>query len=63
MSLIIAAVFLIAFVVNVVIGSITGTPFVGVVGEMCLLLVASVAFVFFILKREAEAAKRNQDQV
>lgn len=57
MGLLIAAVLVIAFVANVVVGSISGDPFIGNVGEMILLLAASVAFVFAILKREADDRK------
>ena len=53
MALIIAALFVLGFVANVVIGSMTGTPIVGDVAEMCLLFAGSIAFVVAILKREA----------
>ncbi|MEM7442401.1 MAG: hypothetical protein AAF414_03605 [Pseudomonadota bacterium] len=63
MALIIAALFLIIFVANVTLGSITGDPLLGNVAEMCLLLVASIAFVAAILKKEAaENQNLNNDQ-
>lgn len=60
MFLIIAALFALAFVANVVMGATGGSSFVGDVGEMLLLLAASVNFVVAILKREAAAAKTHQ---
>lgn len=42
------------FVVNVSMGSVTGSPMIGIVGEMLLLFAASIAFVVAILKREAQ---------
>ncbi|MEJ8472757.1 hypothetical protein [Roseibium algae] len=41
------------FVVNVSLGSFGATPFLGIVGEMLLLVAVSVAFVAVVLKREA----------
>lgn len=61
MGLIIAALLLIAFTANVTMGSITGAPVLGNVGEMILLFAASIAFVADVLRREA-AAKRNQQE-
>ncbi|QDG79360.1 hypothetical protein [Labrenzia sp. PHM005] len=48
------------FVINVSMGSITGTALLGIVGEMLLLLAASVSFVVAILKREANEKLGNQ---
>ena len=53
--LIAAAVFLSGFVANVVIGASSGSPPLGVVWELLLLLGASVAFTAAILRREAAA--------
>ena len=63
MALIIAALLVIVFVVNVVIGSVAGNPILGNVAEMLLLFGASILFVTAVLKKEAErdAAKQNQD--
>ncbi|KZM51787.1 hypothetical protein [Labrenzia sp. OB1] len=51
--------FFVIFVINVSMGSITGTPLLGIVSEMILLFAASIAFVIAILKREAEAKPGN----
>lgn len=51
--------FFVIFVINVSMGSITGTPLLGIVSEMILLFAASIAFVIAILKREAEAKIGN----
>lgn len=48
------------FTVNVVMGSLSGAAFLTDVGEMLLLLAASIAFVAAILQRE-DAARNNQD--
>ena len=56
----IAAVLLVAFTGNVVIGAVTGTPIVGNVSEMIMLFSASIAFVAGILMREAAAKKANE---
>jgi len=48
------------FVLNVTMGSITGTPLIGIVGEMLLLFAASIAFVIAVLKREAREKLGNQ---
>ncbi|MFO6465020.1 hypothetical protein ACK8OR_11565 [Jannaschia sp. KMU-145] len=55
MALIIAAIFLAAFVTNVVMGSVAGDAPLGNVAEMLLLLTAAVAFTVAILRREADA--------
>lgn len=52
MLLAIAAVLFVAFVLNVSIGSIGGTPLLGNVGEMMLLFGVSIAFTASVLKRE-----------
>jgi hypothetical protein len=62
MSLAIAAVLLIVFVVNVVLGSTGGTAIFGTVGEMLLLFATSIVFVAGVLKREADAEKRKKDR-
>ena len=59
MSIIIAVLCLLAFVANVAIGAITGTPPVdNLVAEMLTLFAASIAFVVFILKREAQEREK-----
>ncbi|MGS4946103.1 hypothetical protein ACVDG3_11540 [Meridianimarinicoccus sp. RP-17] len=57
MALIISGLFMLAFVANVVLGAFTPQAPVGDVGEMLLLLGASVAFVAAILMREAAENK------
>ncbi|MFP7571777.1 hypothetical protein [Marivita sp. S2033] len=44
---------------NVLSGAFTGTTFIGDVGEMLVLLAATVLFVVAILKREADRNKKN----
>jgi len=61
MAFVIAAVLLVAFVANVSIGAVTGTPILGNVTEMVLLFTASIAFVAGILKREAAAKRTKKD--
>lgn len=53
------AVFLIYFA-NVAFGAYTRSPFLGDVGEMLVLFVASILFVVAILRKEAER-KNNTD--
>ena len=48
------------FVANVALGAFGASQFLGDVGEMLTLFMASLAFVVVILKREA-SAKRNED--
>lgn len=48
------------FVLNVTMGSMTGMPVLGIVGEMLLLFAASIAFVVAILRREAQEKLGNQ---
>lgn len=59
MALVVSGLFMLAFVSNVVLGAFTAQAPVGDVGEMLLLLGASVAFVAAILTREA--AKNHED--
>ena len=59
-GLIAAAVLLAAFVINVTLGSITGSPVLGNVAEMCLLFAASIAFVVAILQRETAERRQNK---
>lgn len=47
------------FTANVAMGSISRAAFLGNVGEMLVLLGASVAFVVGVLSREADAARRG----
>lgn len=58
LALIVAFVLLMVFVANVVMGSTSNAAFLGSVGEMLVLLAASVAFVVAILAREAAAGKK-----
>ncbi|CTQ32680.1 hypothetical protein [Jannaschia rubra] len=64
MPLLIAVFLFSVFVLNVVLGSTSGRAFLGNVGEMLMLLGASVAFVVAILRREAAAdrAARQRPQ-
>ena len=50
-----AAILLAAFIGNVIIGATSNSAILGNVGEMLLLLAASVLFVIGILKKEADA--------
>ncbi|KIC42155.1 hypothetical protein RA27_01785 [Ruegeria sp. ANG-R] len=59
MYLIIAVVLFAIFVVNVVLGALSGSPFLGDIGEMLMLFAASIAFVVAVLRRE-EAAKDSE---
>jgi len=49
------------FASNVVIGSVTRTPFLNDVSEMLVLLTAAILFVAAILKKEAESKERQPD--
>lgn len=53
-----AAVFVIYFA-NVALGAFANSAFLGDVGEMLVLLVASILFVVAILKKEADRNKKN----
>lgn len=57
MALILAALLFLVFFVNVLLGSLGSTTYLGDVGEMITLFAASAAFVAAILKREADAGK------
>ena len=46
------------FASNVVIGSVTRTPFLNDVSEMLVLLTVAILFVAAILKKEAESKER-----
>jgi len=59
MALAISGLLVVAFTANVLLGAVTGQAPAGDVGEMLLLLAASVAFVVAILAREA--AERKDD--
>lgn len=62
MGLFIAAALLTAFVINVVLGSVAGSPPLGNVPEMGLLLGAAIAFVVDILIREARTEAPTDDR-
>lgn len=55
MAFLAAAILLAAFTGNVIIGATSNSAPLGDVGEMLLLLAASVLFVIAILKKEADA--------
>ncbi|GAB5511323.1 MAG: hypothetical protein Rhims3KO_27240 [Hyphomicrobiales bacterium] len=59
MMLILACVCLVAFTLNVSVGSITGTAFLGNVSEMLLLLAFAICFSVAVLQREAKARTIN----
>ncbi|MEM1274512.1 MAG: hypothetical protein AAGF88_11885 [Pseudomonadota bacterium] len=61
MGLVIAAVLLVGFVVNVAIGSVSGAAPLGNVAEMVLLFCASIAFVADVLRREAQAQQHDAE--
>jgi len=52
MALVAAGILFLAFVLNVVLGAITGSPLLGDVPEMLVLFAASICFVVAILHRE-----------
>ncbi|MAA69736.1 MAG: hypothetical protein CL915_13475 [Deltaproteobacteria bacterium] len=55
---------LVIFFTNVLIGTLGGQPFLGDVGELFLLLVASIIFTITILKHErVERIERNKSNV
>ncbi|MCR9125231.1 MAG: hypothetical protein NXH82_03795 [Rhodobacteraceae bacterium] len=58
MYLVLTAILFGAYVVNVVLGSISGTPFLGDVSEMLLLFAASICFVVAILRSERKARQK-----
>lgn len=60
MILILAGILLALFVGNVVMGSTSNAAVLGNVGEMVLLLTASIVFVIGILKKEADAKAAAQ---
>jgi hypothetical protein len=59
MALTVAAVLFLIYAVNVGIGSVTGSPILGDVPEMLLLLAASAAFVVGILRSEDQSKKNK----
>lgn len=59
MYLVTAVLLFAIFVVNVVLGALSGSPFLGDIGEMLMLFAASIAFVVAVLRRE-EAAKSSE---
>lgn len=60
MAFLIALILLLAFTANVAIGAIGDGPLVGNVGELLMLMTASVSFVVGILQRDAKAKKGAQ---
>ncbi|MEJ6387897.1 hypothetical protein [Gymnodinialimonas ulvae] len=61
MAIILAGVLLALFVGNVALGSTSNSAILGNVGEMLLLLSASIVFVIGILKKEADAKAAAQE--
>ena len=59
MFLVLAIAFFSLFIGHVVIGSISGTSLVGDVGELIILICASVTFVVAILNAEKKAKLQN----
>ena len=57
MALIGSVILLAVFVLNVALGATSNSAFLGDIGEMLLLLSASILFVIAILKKEADAKK------
>jgi len=49
----------VVFTINVAMGAFAGKAFLGDVGEMLVLLVASAFFVVAILKKEADRKEKN----
>ena len=60
MYLALAIAFFTLFIGHVVIGSVSGTSLVGDVGELFILICASVTFVIAILRAEKKAELQNQ---
>ena len=59
-----AIILLVIFFTNVLIGTLGGEPFLGDVGELLVLLVASIIFTITILKHErVERIERNKSNV
>ncbi|SDW22341.1 hypothetical protein SAMN05444358_101256 [Ruegeria halocynthiae] len=59
MYLITAVALFAVFVVNVALGALSSSPFLGDVGEMLVLFAASIFFVVAVLRRE-EASKNSE---
>ena len=55
MYLVISGLIFSIYVINVLLGALASSPFMGDVSEMIVLSIASVAFVVAILKRERDA--------
>lgn len=63
MPLIGALILFFIFAVNVGLGSIQGTTFLGDVGEMLVLLATAILFVVAILEREAAAKNAGGSEI
>lgn len=61
MALWLAAALFALFTINVTAGSLTGSSFLGDVGEMLVLFAASLAFAVAVLNREAAAKSASND--
>ncbi|MEY8119443.1 MULTISPECIES: hypothetical protein [unclassified Falsihalocynthiibacter] len=57
MAFIIALILLLAFTANVAVGAIGDGPLIGNVGELLMLMTASISFVVGILQRETQTKK------
>jgi len=60
MPLVVSALFLVVFGVNVAIGATGGKVFLTDVQEMLVLIAASIAFVVAILKKESQRNRRKE---
>ncbi len=59
MTLIATIILFCVFVLNVVLGAVTGSPVLGDVPEMLVLFAASICFVAEILRRESATQKKD----
>ena len=62
MFLISALIVFIVFFTNVALGAFANAAFLGDIGEMLVLFVASVLFVVAILKKEADRSKADDSE-
>ena len=60
MALVVSALFLVVFGINVAIGATGGKVFLTDVQEMLVLIAASIAFVVAILKKESQRNRRKE---
>lgn len=62
MSLIVSAILFMILAVNVGVGSMGGTAYLGNVGEMLVLFASTIVFVVAILRREAAQKHKNRSK-